>query len=65
MIALDILTTWLAMTAAGFAGLSALGRVGMREEVEADLALIKRGPIPDRSPAPAEARIPIPKALLR
>ena len=32
MIALGILTTWLTLTAAGFAGLSALGRVGARED---------------------------------
>ena len=35
MIAIGILTTWLTLTAAGFAGLSALGRIGAREDVQA------------------------------
>ena len=37
MIALGILTTWLTLTAAGFAGLSALRRAGAREDAEAGL----------------------------
>jgi hypothetical protein len=40
MIALGILTTWLTLTAAGFAGLSALRRAGAREDADA------RGPVP-------------------
>ncbi len=58
MIALGILTTWLTLTAAGFAGLSALRRAGAREGVEADLTLSEHEP-----PALVGARIPIPKAL--
>lgn len=65
MIALGILITWLTLTAAGFAGLSALGRAGARESVEADLALPEGWSISDRSSALADTRIPIPKALLR
>lgn len=37
MIALGILTTWLTLTAAGFFGLSALRRAGVREDAEATL----------------------------
>jgi hypothetical protein len=60
MIAIGIiLTTWLALTAAGFAGLSALGRAGARERAEAS-----RMPSKPQSSALPEARIPIPKALL-
>jgi hypothetical protein len=35
MIALGLLTTWLTLTAAGFAGLSALRRAGAREDADA------------------------------
>ena len=37
MIAIGIVTTWLTLTAAGFAGLSALSRAGAREERQASL----------------------------
>ncbi len=60
MIALGILTTWLTLTAAGFAGLSALGRIGAREGVETDITLMEHEPL-----VLADARIPISKALLR
>lgn len=60
MIAIDILTTWLILTAAGFAGLSALRRSGAREDVAIDLT-------PSYLPthALADARSAIPKALSR
>jgi hypothetical protein len=60
MIAIGILTTWLTLTAAGFAGLSALRRAGAREDADAS-------PLPAGRPAPgfADARVSIPKALLR
>jgi hypothetical protein len=60
MIALGILTTWLTLTAAGFAGLSALRRLGAREEAET-------GPTPAglQTPAFADAGASIPLALLR
>ncbi len=58
MIALGILTTWLALTAAGFAGLSALRRAGAREDAEAGLAPARR-----QAPAFTDARVSIPKAL--
>ncbi len=61
MIALGILTTWLTLTAAGFAGLSALRRAGARE-VTYDASL---APSALAVPAFAEARATIPKALLR
>ena len=64
MIALGILTTWLTLTAAGFAGLSALRRAGAREDVEASLEaqLTHAG---RHAPAFTGARVPVPKALLR
>jgi hypothetical protein len=37
MIVLGILTTWLTLTAAGFAGLSALRRIGAREDADTSL----------------------------
>jgi hypothetical protein len=62
MIALGILTTWLILTAAGFAGLSALRRSGTREEasLEAELAYAVRC-----APACTRTRVQFPKALLR
>jgi hypothetical protein len=36
MIALGITSTWLALTAAGFAALSALGRIELGDEITAD-----------------------------
>jgi hypothetical protein len=36
MIALSIAMTWLALTAAGFAALSALGRMELRNDLETD-----------------------------
>jgi hypothetical protein len=60
MIALVILTAWLTLTAAGFAGLSALRRAGAREDSEVSLTR------PGLSmPALADVRISIPKALLQ
>jgi hypothetical protein len=59
MIALGILTTWLLLTAAGFMGLSALGRAGAREDVEASLTTSEL-----HVPVLADAMIPIPRALL-
>ena len=61
MIALGILTTWLTLTAAGFAGLSALRRAGAREDAETSLTPISMHP----APTFADGRVPIPKALLR
>jgi hypothetical protein len=60
MIALGILTTWLTLTAAGFFGLSALRRAGVREDTDA-------GQMPsDRlGPMFADARASIPKAILQ
>jgi hypothetical protein len=60
MIAAGILITWLTLTAAGFAGLSALRRAGAREDAEAELTLGER-----QASALTDARIPIPKALLQ
>lgn len=60
MIALGILTTWLTLTAAGFAGLSALRRVGAREDADVSLT-----PSALQAPAFADARASIPKALAR
>jgi hypothetical protein len=57
MIAIGILSTWLLLSAAGFMGLSALTRAGVREELEATRALA------GLKPAFAATRIPIPKAL--
>ncbi len=42
MIALSIAMTWVALTAAGFAALSALGRLELRKDHEADRT--SRGP---------------------
>jgi hypothetical protein len=42
MIALSIAMTWVALTAAGFAALSALGRLELRKDHEAEKA--SRGP---------------------
>jgi len=36
MIALSIAMTWLTLTAAGFAALSALGRIELRDDLETD-----------------------------
>jgi hypothetical protein len=60
MITIGILTTWLTLTAAGFAGLSALGRIGAREGIDADATLMEHEPL-----VLADARIPIPTALAR
>lgn len=60
MIALGILTTWLILTAGGFAGLSALRRAGIREDAEAGVA-----PAGHSLSASADVRIAIPTALLR
>jgi hypothetical protein len=38
MIALSIATTWLTLTVAGFAALSALGRIELRDDLETTLA---------------------------
>jgi hypothetical protein len=38
MIALSIAMTWLILTAAGFAALSALGRMELRKDLETDRA---------------------------
>ncbi len=38
MIVLSIAMTWLALTAAGFAALSALGRIELRNDLETDRA---------------------------
>ncbi len=37
MIALSIAMTWLTLTAAGFAALSALGRIELRDDLDTDL----------------------------
>jgi hypothetical protein len=60
MIALGILTTWLILTAAGFAGLSALRRADAREDAEAVLP-----PTGYRSHMFADIGACPPKALLR
>ena len=65
MIAIPIFMTWLTLTAAGFAGLSALSRAGARESAEAELTPSESWRFSDSSAALADARIPIPKALLR
>ena len=61
MIALGILTTWLTLTAAGFAGLSALRRTGAREDAY-DASLVAAG---RRTPTFTDAHLSIPKTLLR
>jgi hypothetical protein len=60
MIALGILTTWLTLTAAGFAGLSALRRASAREGTDSVPT-----PLGRQTPAFTDARISIPEALLR
>ncbi|HWY91042.1 MAG TPA: hypothetical protein VNY31_10250 [Solirubrobacteraceae bacterium] len=60
MIALGIFTTWLTLTAAGFAGLSALRRAGAREDADAGLA-----PVGRQTPAFIDAHISIPRTLLQ
>jgi hypothetical protein len=45
MIALSIAMTWLTLTAAGFAALSALGRMELRNDLEADVASLRPDPI--------------------
>lgn len=74
MTALGIITTWLTLTGTGFAGLSALRRAGAREGIEAGLTtsmLTTMIPMPMMRPLPelwapmlADARVPIPEALL-
>jgi len=77
MTALGIITTWMALTGAGFAGLSALRRAGAREGggIEASLTAPALTPMPTmmmkmmrplselRAPIRADARAPIPEAL--
>ena len=62
MIALGILITWLTLTAAGFAGLSALRRAGAREDFE---AILEAQPAyaGRHASAFAAARVPRPRAL--
>jgi hypothetical protein len=60
MIAIGIFTTWLTLTAAGFAGLSVLRRAGAREDLERNLT-----PSELQTSVFADVRIPIPKALLQ
>jgi hypothetical protein len=60
MIALGILITWLTLTGASFAGLSALRRAGAREDAYAGLTLSGH-----LAPVLAGARISILKALLQ
>lgn len=69
MIAFSIATTWLILTAAGFAGLSALGRAEAHKDVEADRTALKSWPAGDRSGSDqslvlADARSLIARALL-
>jgi hypothetical protein len=45
MIALSIAMTWLVLTAAGFAALSALGRRELRNDLETDLDSLEPGAI--------------------
>jgi len=60
MIALGILTAWLTLTATGFAGLSALRRVGAREDAETSPIAAGRA-----FAALTDARVSLPEALLR
>ena len=60
MIALGILTTWLILTAGGFAALSALRRLGAREDVEAS-----KSPSDFSRLALTDARLSIPQVLSR
>ena len=41
MIALSIAMTWLTLTAAGFAALSALGRMELRNDLQTDVASLE------------------------
>jgi hypothetical protein len=61
MIALGILTAWLTLTAAGFAGLSALRSAGAREDADAGSAMGAGRPVP----TPAVMHVAIPRVLLR
>lgn len=61
MMALGILTTWLTLTAAGFAGLSALRRASAREDAY-DASLVPAG---RQTPAFTDAHVSIPRTLLR
>ena len=53
MIALSIAMTWLTLTAAGFAALSAIGRAEARSDVEADIASLELRPISEGGLQPA------------
>jgi hypothetical protein len=61
MIALGILTAWLTLTAAGFAGLSALRRAGAREDAY-DAGLVPAG---RQTSAFTDAHAAIPRTLWR
>jgi hypothetical protein len=61
MIALGILTAWLTLTAAGFAGLSALRSAGAREDADAGSALKAGRPAPTLAPV----HVAIPRVLWR
>jgi hypothetical protein len=61
MIALGILTTWLTLTAAGFAGLSALRRASAREDT-CDASLM---PARRRTTTFTDAHVSTPRTLLR
>lgn len=63
MIALGILTTWLILTAAGFAALSALRRAGVREN--AALCAIAPSELSGSALASGAARVALPTALLQ
>ena len=53
MIALGIAVTWLALTVAGFAALSALGRIELGEDLETDRASRGQGELALTEPWPA------------
>lgn len=61
MIALAILTAWLTLTAAGFAGLSVLRRIGVSEGGDVGVA----GAAGPSAPGLTDVRVSIPKALLQ
>jgi hypothetical protein len=67
MIALGILTTWLTLTAAGFAGLSALRRASAREDTYAASLMPagRRTPTWRRTPTFTDAHVLTPRTLLR
>ena len=65
MIALVIITTWLTLTAAGFAGLSALRRVGAREDHEVGRAAVAPAELSGLTRVGATMRVATPRALLR